>query len=64
MRRWVSGRCDPYRDPMPEIPQRRLLEAARLYIEVFETITGQTFALPDPDVPVLERVRGNLRAFF
>ena len=41
-----------------------MLETSRVYIDAFERITGQTFALPDPDVPVLERVRGNLKAFF
>jgi len=64
VRTWVVARCDPYKDEIPEIPQDVVLETSRVYIDAFERITGQTFALPDPDVPVLERVRGNLRAFF
>lgn len=64
VRTWVVARCDPYKDDIPEIPQDVVLETSRVYIDAFERITGQTFALPDPDVPVLERVRGNLRAFF
>jgi phosphoribosylaminoimidazole-succinocarboxamide synthase len=64
VRRWVVERCDPYRDPIPEIPRNVLLEAARVYIEVFETITGQSFVLPDPDIPVLARIRANLAPYF
>jgi phosphoribosylaminoimidazole-succinocarboxamide synthase len=64
VRNWVVARCDPYKDDVPEIPQDVVLETSRVYIEAFERITGQSFALPDPDVPVLERIRGNLKAYF
>jgi phosphoribosylaminoimidazole-succinocarboxamide synthase len=64
VRRWVVERCDPYRDPIPKIPRNVILEAARIYIEVFETITGQSFVLPDPDIPVLARIRANLAPYF
>jgi phosphoribosylaminoimidazole-succinocarboxamide synthase len=63
VRRWVMARCDPYRDPLPEIPNDIILEAARLYIEAFETITGQRFNLPPPEIPVLARVRANLARY-
>jgi phosphoribosylaminoimidazole-succinocarboxamide synthase len=63
VRRWVSERCDPYRGPIPEIPRDVILEAARLYIDVFETITGQDFAVPEPDIPVLPRIRANLAPY-
>jgi phosphoribosylaminoimidazole-succinocarboxamide synthase len=64
IRTWVVARCDPYKDDIPEIPQDVVLETARVYIDAFERITGQTFALPSRDVPVLERVRVSLRAYF
>ena len=64
IRRWVTARCDPYKDELPEIPAEIVLEAARLYIEAFETITGQDFPLPSADEPVLERVRRNLAGYF
>jgi len=64
VRRWVMARCDPYRDPLPEIPGDIILEAARIYIEVFETITGQRFDLPPPEIPVLARIRANLARYF
>ena len=63
VRSWVVARCDPYTDPIPEIPAEIVLQAAAIYIEVFETITGTAFALPDPSVPVLARVRRNLAAY-
>lgn len=64
VRRWVSDRCDPYKDPIPEIPADIILQAARAYIEVFEMMTGQEFALPQTKRPILERIRENLRRYF
>ena len=64
VRRWVSARCDPYRDPLPEIPDEIILEAARLYIGAFETITGKSFVLSQPEIPVLDRIRAHLAPYF
>jgi phosphoribosylaminoimidazole-succinocarboxamide synthase len=64
VRSWVVARCDPYKDELPPIPPEINLEAARIYISVFEAITGQTFPLPNPATPVLERIRANLAPFF
>jgi phosphoribosylaminoimidazole-succinocarboxamide synthase len=64
IRRWVAARCDPYAEPIPDIPQDVILQAAATYIDVFEKVTGREFALPDLSVPPLERVRANLRKYF
>jgi len=64
VRRWVSERCDPYRDPIPAIPRDVILEAARIYIDVCETMTGESFVVPSPDTPVLARIRANLARYF
>ena len=64
LRRWVSARCDPYRDPIPDIPSEVILETARIYIDAYETITGKTFELPSPDIPILARIRANLTQYF
>lgn len=64
VRSWVVARCDPYKDPVPEIPADVILETSRVYIDAYERITGQTFALPDAGVPVLERIRKNLARYF
>ena len=64
VRRWVAARCDPYRDPIPPIPREVIAEAARIYVNVFEAITGENFRLVEPETPVLERIRANLRRFF
>jgi phosphoribosylaminoimidazole-succinocarboxamide synthase len=63
VRNWVAARCDPYKDEIPEIPQEIVLETAEVYIRAFETITGETFDLPEPG-DVLERIRQNLARFF
>jgi phosphoribosylaminoimidazole-succinocarboxamide synthase len=64
VRSWVVARCDPYKDPIPEIPADVILETSKVYIDAYERITGQTFALPDVNVPVLERIRKNLAQYF
>lgn len=64
VRAWVAERCDPYSDPIPEIPEQMLVDTAAVYIQAFETITGQTFEIEDGDEPVLERVRRNLARYF
>jgi phosphoribosylaminoimidazole-succinocarboxamide synthase len=64
LRRWVAARCDPYRDPIPPIPPEIIVETAQVYIDAFETITGETFTAAEPDVTVLERIRANLRRYF
>ncbi len=64
VRAWVSSRCDPYRDPIPAIPEELVLQTAEVYVRAFETITGQAFAAPDAGEPVLQRIRRNLQRFF
>jgi phosphoribosylaminoimidazole-succinocarboxamide synthase len=64
LRRWVSARCDPYRDPIPEISIDVILETARIYIDAYETITGKSFEPPSPELPILDRIRANLAKYF
>jgi len=64
VRSWVAARCDPYKDAIPEIPRAMVLETARIYIGAYERITGRGFELPDPNVPVLQRIRKNLEKYF
>jgi phosphoribosylaminoimidazole-succinocarboxamide synthase len=64
IRNWVAARCDPYRDPIPDIPGEVVLAAAEVYIKAFETITGQAFAPPELNVAVLDRIRSNLAKYF
>jgi phosphoribosylaminoimidazole-succinocarboxamide synthase len=64
VRSWVAARCDPYKDPIPEIPREVVLDAAAVYVSAYEMITGEKFPLPDPKVRVLDRIRMNLAKFF
>ena len=63
VRSWVGERCDPYRDPIPEIPEEIIQAVSNVYIEAFETITGLAFVKPDASEPVLARIRRNLQPF-
>jgi phosphoribosylaminoimidazole-succinocarboxamide synthase len=64
VRSWVAARCDPYKDPIPAIPDELVLQTAEVYVRAFETITGQGFEPPPSDEPVLQRIRRSLQRFF
>jgi phosphoribosylaminoimidazole-succinocarboxamide synthase len=64
MRSWVAARCDPYRDPIPPIPEDVILATARVYIDAYERITGARFTPPAGDETPLARIRRHLARFF
>lgn len=64
LRLWIAARCDPYNDPIPEIPGEVLLSFSEKYIQLFETVTGQKFERADIDTSVRERIRANLAREF
>ena len=64
IRAWVADRCDPYRDPIPEIPAEMIERTSAVYIEAYERITGRRFEPDASGATPLERVRANLRGFF
>ncbi len=64
LRLWVRGQCDPYKDPIPEIPPEKLIEFAGKYIALYETVTGKKFEYADPDIPVRDGVRAALARDF
>ncbi len=64
VRTWVTARCDPYKDKIPEIPREVILEAARIYISAYEMITGQAFVPPPVGQKPLDRIRANLARYF
>ena len=64
VRAWVAERCDPYKDPIPEIPEAMITETSDVYVSAFERITGRAFEAPPAGEPILDRVRRNLSAFF
>lgn len=64
IRSWVAARCDPYKDPIPEIPADMIAATSKVYIEAFEAITGQTFVPDLSGETPLDRVRANLAPYF
>jgi phosphoribosylaminoimidazole-succinocarboxamide synthase len=63
VRNWVAARCDPYKDPIPDIPPDLVFDTAVVYVQAFETITGRAFEPPAVDEPILDRIRRNLARF-
>jgi phosphoribosylaminoimidazole-succinocarboxamide synthase len=43
IRLWISSQCNPYKDPIPTVPQDLIVELSRRYIMLYEIITGQKF---------------------
>ncbi|MFZ0096931.1 MAG: phosphoribosylaminoimidazolesuccinocarboxamide synthase [Gemmobacter sp.] len=64
IRAWVAARCDPYKDPIPEIPAEMIEATSLVYIKAFEAITGQTFTPDLSGATPLDRVRANLAPYF
>ncbi len=64
VRAWVTERCDPYKDPIPAIPAELIEQTSMVYIQAYETITGQTFVPDLSGATVLERIRKNLTPYF
>lgn len=64
VRSWVAARCDPYRDPIPDIPEDLIASTAAVYAEAFEMITGRSFAPDLEGDTVLERIRTRLAPLF
>lgn len=64
VRAWVAERCDPYKDPIPEIPSSLIEETSKVYIRAFEAITGQSFVPDNSGETPLQRVRSNLTPYF
>ena len=46
LRLWISERCDPYNEPIPEIPADTLMAFSGKYVTLFEKVTGQEFEKP------------------
>lgn len=60
LRIWFKDNCDPYKDEvLPPAPKELVAELSRRYIEIYETITGETFE-HDFSMTVLERLKKNL----
>lgn len=64
IRSWVVARCDPYVDPIPEIPAGMIAQTAQVYADAFAAITGAEFVQDVSGETVLERVRENLKRWF
>jgi phosphoribosylaminoimidazole-succinocarboxamide synthase len=64
LRLWIAERCDPYNEPVPDIPAETLIAFSGKYVRLYEQVTGQTFEKPDASVPVRQRIADNLRRVF
>lgn len=64
IRAWVAARCDPYRDPIPDIPSEMIAQTAQTYVTACERITGEPFVPDLRGATVLDRIRTALAPWF
>ncbi|ENN84458.1 putative phosphoribosylamidoimidazole-succinocarboxamide synthase [Rhizobium freirei PRF 81] len=64
VRAWVTERCDPYKDEIPEIPVDLVEQTSKVYIRAFEAITGMPFVADDRGATPRDRVRTSLARYF
>jgi phosphoribosylaminoimidazole-succinocarboxamide synthase len=64
LRLWIAARCDPYKEPIPEIPPATLVEFSAKYVRLYEQVTGQEFVPVESEVPVRARIERNLKRAF
>jgi len=60
LRLWIRGICDPYKDPIPEIPAATLMEFSGKYVDLYERVTGLDFKKPTMETPIADRIRSCL----
>jgi phosphoribosylaminoimidazole-succinocarboxamide synthase len=60
LRLWITSQCDPYNDPIPEIPMETLLQFSEKYIKLYELVTGNLFEKTALSVSVRDRIKSNL----
>ena len=60
LRLWIRGICDPYKDPIPEIPAATLMEFSGKYVDLYERVTGLDFQKPTMENPMADRIRSCL----
>ena len=64
LRLWIAARCDPYKEPIPEIPPETLITFSAKYIRLFEAVTGRHFDKPAAGRPLRARIEQNLKTAF
>ena len=60
----MTARCDPYKDPIPTIPDEIIEQASRVYAQAYEAITGKGFIPDVSGATVLDRIHANLKRYF
>jgi phosphoribosylaminoimidazole-succinocarboxamide synthase len=64
IRTWVTERCDPYKDAIPDIPNALIEQASKVYIQAYEAITATSFVPDDDGATPRDRIRASLQSYF
>ncbi len=64
LRLWFTEHCDPYHDKeLPPAPEELVIELSRLYIQLYEMITGEKFIFPEQNESITERINQSLKKY-
>jgi phosphoribosylaminoimidazole-succinocarboxamide synthase len=61
LRRYIAQRCDPYKDPLPEIPNSLIDEQYSRYVEIYRPLVGSS--PPRNDENPVARMERNLAPY-
>lgn len=62
VRKWLDERMeDNYTSPIPKITDADNDMFSQKYAELYKRVTGETFSLPNSDLPVMDRIENNLK---
>lgn len=61
LRLWFVEHCDPYQDQvLPQAPSELIVTLASRYIQLYEMITGKSFAFTSTQMPIEQRIMRNI----
>jgi len=64
LRLWFKDHCDPYKDAvLPEAPQELILTLASRYVQLYEMITGKSFAFTQQAGSIEKRILKNVAGY-
>jgi phosphoribosylaminoimidazole-succinocarboxamide synthase len=63
VRHWLTEHCDPYKDPIPPIPDSIRLATGETYVSVFERMTGEKIAFPDASGDPQARIKAAVMSY-
>jgi phosphoribosylaminoimidazole-succinocarboxamide synthase len=64
LRMWFANHCDPYQDKvLPQAPEELIIQLSSRYIQLYETITGNSLKLNHTGEDAQQRILNNIASY-